>query len=165
MAYAEADIPYLWRHISYFARIKAFSFSCSVLVDSTPVCVCVCVSICHISCLLYILLFRLHAIIIRCSNNYVEKATFNIKPSPCACQQSLALTLMTVSRYYPAHTHFELVPKGCATDPSILRENKTNFPYHNYHMYYIMIKWYADTAIFYFSIYHLLLIKESVYFG
>ena len=99
---------------------------------------CVCVSICHISCPLYILLFRPHAIIIRCSNNYLEIATFNIKPSPRAYQQPLTLTLMTVGRYYPAHTHFELVPKGYATDPSILCENKTNFPYHKlpYVFYY-----------------------------
>ena len=59
---------------------------------------------------------------------------------------------------------FQLVPKGHATDRSILCENKTNFPYHKL-PYVFMIKQYIDTAIFYFSIYHILLIKESIYFG
>ena len=51
---------------------------------------------------------------------------------------------------------FELVPKGLATDPSILLENKTNFPCHKlpYVLYDKMVCWHI---IFCLSIYHLLL--------
>ncbi len=47
---------------------------------------------------------------------------------------------------------FELVPKGLATDPSILLENKTNFPCHKlpYVLYDKMVCWHI---IFCFSVY------------
>ena len=46
------------------------------------------------------------------AKNHIHTHTYD-------CQQVLSSTYT-----------FELVPKGHATDPSILSENKTNFPYH-----------------------------------
>ena len=126
-----------------------------------------CVSICHISCPLYILLFRLNSVIIRFWLNflycYLEIARFNTK-AMTTCMPTITHTLRptTAGRYYPAHTHTNLCQKVVPLIPQYCVKIKLISLTKNYHMYY-MIKWCTDTAIFYFSIYHLLLIKESVF--
>ena len=120
-----------------------------------------CVCFCHISCPL---LFRLNFIIVRYCLNfcywYLGIARFNTKTTT-TCTQTIThtLTLMTVGRYYPAHTHTNLCQMVVPLIPQYCVKIKLISLTTNYHMYFIMIKWYADTAIFYFSIYHLLLIK------
>ena len=57
------------------------------------------------------------------SSSYYNNARFKTKATTmCVPAITHTLTLMIVGM-------FEFVPKGHATDPSILCENKTNFPY------------------------------------
>ena len=61
-----------------------------------------------------------------------------------------------------AHTHLSLCQKVVPLIPQYCVKMKLISLTKNYHMYK-MTKWCIDTAIFYFSIYHLLLIKERVF--
>ena len=92
----------------------------------------------------------------------MQIARFNTKTTT-TCTQTIThtLTLMTVGRYYPAHTHLSLCRKVAPLIPQYCVKIKTSLT-TNYCIYYV-IKWYTDTDIFYFSIYHLLIIKESTF--
>ena len=146
MAYAEADIPYLCRRISCFTGI---------LICILGFCRFVCVSICHISFPLYILLFRLHSIIIRYCLNfqywYLEIARFNTKATiTCMPTITHTLTLMTVDRYYPAYTHLSLCQKVMPLIPQHCVKIKLISLTKNYHDK--MVYWHCHFLFFQFTI-------------